>query len=81
MNIQYIKVCFILMKFKNCEVDFCFVFVIDCYICWLQVFKEEEEVIKVDLYEGCGRIKFFWVMVLVDFKVFKVMVEFREGIV
>ncbi|XP_035827428.1 E3 ubiquitin-protein ligase MYCBP2 isoform X3 [Aplysia californica] len=44
-----------------------------------QVFKEEEEAIKVDLHEGCGRIKLFWVMSLVDSRTFKAMVEFREG--
>lgn len=69
------------MKFKNCEVDLCFVSVTDCYICWLQVFKEEEEAIKVDLHEGCGRTKLFWVMALADSKALKAMVEFREGTV
>ncbi|KAH9488940.1 E3 ubiquitin-protein ligase mycbp2 [Bulinus truncatus] len=44
-----------------------------------QVFKEEEEAIKVDLHEGCGRIKLFWVMSLVDSRTFKALVEFREG--
>uniref|UniRef100_A0A8C9U137 RCR-type E3 ubiquitin transferase n=1 Tax=Scleropages formosus TaxID=113540 RepID=A0A8C9U137_SCLFO len=43
-----------------------------------QVFKEEEEAIKVDLHEGCGRIKLFWLMALADSKTMKVMVEFRE---
>ena len=45
----------------------------------LQVFKEEEEAIKVDLHEGCGRIKLFWIMALADSKTLKAMIEFREG--
>nr|KAG5689428.1 hypothetical protein BaRGS_012250 [Batillaria attramentaria] len=44
-----------------------------------QVFKEEEEAIKVDLHEGCGRTKLFWVMALADSKTLKAMVEFRVG--
>ncbi|XP_053398701.1 E3 ubiquitin-protein ligase MYCBP2-like isoform X4 [Mercenaria mercenaria] len=44
-----------------------------------QVFKEEEEAIKVDLHEGCGRTKLFWIMALADSKMLKAMVEFREG--
>ncbi|XP_043104384.1 E3 ubiquitin-protein ligase MYCBP2 isoform X15 [Puntigrus tetrazona] len=43
-----------------------------------QVFKEEEEAIKVDLHEGCGRTKLFWLMALADSKTMKAMVEFRE---
>ena len=43
----------------------------------LKVFKEEEEAIKVDLHEGCGRTKLFWVMALADSKTLKAMVEFR----
>ncbi|MGH0123887.1 UNVERIFIED_CONTAM: hypothetical protein FKN15_067692 [Acipenser sinensis] len=42
------------------------------------VFKEEEEAIKVDLHEGCGRTKLFWLMALADSKTMKAMVEFRE---
>ncbi|XP_070552183.1 E3 ubiquitin-protein ligase MYCBP2-like isoform X2 [Ptychodera flava] len=42
-----------------------------------QVFKEEEESIKVDLHEGCGRTKLFWVMTLADSKTLKAMVEFK----
>lgn len=45
------------------------------------MFKEEEEAIKVDLHEGCGRTKLFWVMALADSKALKAMVEFREGTV
>lgn len=44
----------------------------------MQVFKEEEEAIKVDLHEGCGRTKLFWLMALADSKTMKAMVEFRE---
>lgn len=44
----------------------------------VQVFKEEEEAIKVDLHEGCGRTKLFWLMALADSKTMKAMVEFRE---
>ncbi|KAL4230611.1 E3 ubiquitin-protein ligase mycbp2 [Mactra antiquata] len=44
-----------------------------------QVFKEEEEAIKVDLHEGCGRTKLYWLMALADSKTLKAMVEFREG--
>ncbi|XP_013400127.1 E3 ubiquitin-protein ligase MYCBP2 [Lingula anatina] len=44
-----------------------------------QVFKEEEEAIRVDLHEGCGRTKLFWVMALADSASLKAMVEFREG--
>ncbi len=46
--------------------------------CCFQVFKEEEEAIKVDLHEGCGRTKLFWLMALADSKTMKAMVEFRE---
>uniref|UniRef100_A0A8D8RF51 RCR-type E3 ubiquitin transferase n=1 Tax=Cacopsylla melanoneura TaxID=428564 RepID=A0A8D8RF51_9HEMI len=44
-----------------------------------QVCKEEEEAIKVDLHEGCGRTKLFWILVLADSSTLKAMVEFREG--
>ena len=43
-----------------------------------KVFKEEEEAIKVDLHEGCGRSKLFWIMTLADSKTLKAMVEFKE---
>nr|XP_018897368.1 PREDICTED: E3 ubiquitin-protein ligase MYCBP2-like [Bemisia tabaci] len=43
-----------------------------------QVCKEEEEAIKVDLHEGCGRIKLFWILALADSCTLKAMVEFRE---
>jgi len=44
-----------------------------------QVFKEEEDAIKVDLHEGCGRIKLFWIMALADSMTLKALVEFRDG--
>lgn len=44
-----------------------------------QVFKEEEDAIRVDLHEGCGRTKLFWVLALADSLTLKAMVEFREG--
>ena len=45
----------------------------------VQVFKEEEEAVKVELHEGCGRIKLYWTMALADFRTLKGMVEFREA--
>ena len=45
----------------------------------VQVFKEEEEAIKVDLHEGCSRAKLFWVMCLADSKTHNAVVEFREA--
>ena len=47
--------------------------------CREQVFKEEEEAVKVELHEGCGRIKLYWTMALADFRTLKGMVEFREA--
>ncbi|KAF6200677.1 hypothetical protein GE061_005120 [Apolygus lucorum] len=44
-----------------------------------QVCKEEEEAIKVDLHEGCGRTKLFWALLLADCSTLKALVEFREG--
>lgn len=32
----------------------------------------------MDLHEGCGRTKLFWVMALADSSTLKAMVEFRE---
>ena len=43
-----------------------------------QVFKEEEEAVKVELHEGCGRIKLYWTMALADYRTLKGMIEFRE---
>ena len=43
------------------------------------MFKEEEEAVKVELHEGCGRIKLYWTMALADFRTLKGMVEFREA--
>ncbi|CAB0009499.1 unnamed protein product [Nesidiocoris tenuis] len=44
-----------------------------------RVCKEEEEAIKVDLHEGCGRTKLFWALLLADCSTLKALVEFREG--
>ena len=33
---------------------------------------------KVDLHEGCGRIKLYWTMALADSRTLKGMVEFRD---
>lgn len=43
------------------------------------VCKEEEESIKVELHESCGRIKLFWLLGLADSKTLKGMIEFRDG--
>ena len=48
------------------------------YCVHLQVFKEEEEAVKVDLHEGCGRIKLYWTMAVADYRTLKAMIEFRE---
>ncbi|XP_019855060.1 PREDICTED: E3 ubiquitin-protein ligase MYCBP2-like isoform X1 [Amphimedon queenslandica] len=45
-----------------------------------QVFKEEEEAVKVDLHEGCGRIKLYWTMALADSRTLKGMVEFKDTV-
>lgn len=45
----------------------------------LQVCKEEEEAIRVELHESCGRTKLFWLLALADSKTLKAMVEFRDG--
>ena len=37
-----------------------------------QVFKEEEEAIKVNLHEGCGRTKLFWLTAAADSATLKV---------
>lgn len=43
----------------------------------LQVCKEEEEAIRVDLHEGCGRTKLFWLLALADKATLQALVEFR----
>ncbi|PIK37591.1 putative E3 ubiquitin-protein ligase MYCBP2 [Apostichopus japonicus] len=43
-----------------------------------KVFKEEEDSIKVDLHEGCGRSKLYWITALADSKTLKAMVEFKQ---
>ena len=44
------------------------------------MFKEEEEAVKVDLHEGCGRIKLYWTMALADSCTLKGMVEFKDTV-
>ena len=44
-----------------------------------QVCKEEEEAIKVDVHEGCGRVKLFWLLALSDARNLKSLVEFRHN--
>ena len=51
---------------------------LDTFCCLLQVFKEEEEAVKVDLHENSGRVKLYWIVALADSKTLKGMVEFRE---
>lgn len=34
---------------------------------------------KVDLHEGCGRIKLYWTMALADYRTLKGLVEFKEA--
>ena len=46
---------------------------------WLhQVFKEERQSVRIDLHEGCGRTKLFWLIALADADTLKAMVEFRD---
>lgn len=55
-----------------------------CYILFyiqydVQVCKEEEEAIKVELHEGCGRTKLFWLLAVADSRTLKALIEYREG--
>ena len=34
---------------------------------------------KVELHEGCGRIKLYWTMALADYRTLKGMIEFKES--
>ncbi|KAJ8937061.1 hypothetical protein NQ314_012055 [Rhamnusium bicolor] len=43
-----------------------------------QVCKEEEEAIKVELHEGCGRTKLFWLLALADPRTLKALIEFEK---
>lgn len=47
-------------------------------VCVIQVCKEEEEAIRVDLHEGCGRTKLFWLLALADKATLQALVEFRD---
>ncbi|CAG9781999.1 unnamed protein product [Diatraea saccharalis] len=42
-----------------------------------QICKEEESAIRVDIHEGCGRAKLFWLLLLVDRRTLKALAEFR----
>jgi len=46
----------------------------------LKVLKEEEESIRVDVHEGCGRVKFYWLLALADARTLKAVVEFRAHV-
>lgn len=43
-----------------------------------QVCKEEVDAVRVDLHEGCGRAKLFWLLALTDASRLKALVEFRD---
>lgn len=43
------------------------------------VCKEEEDAIRVELHEGCGRAKLFWLLALADSRSLKAIIEFRDG--
>lgn len=36
--------------------------------------------IKVDIHEGCGRVKFFWSLIVADAKQLKAMIEFKNNL-
>nr|XP_049693135.1 E3 ubiquitin-protein ligase MYCBP2 isoform X3 [Helicoverpa armigera] len=42
-----------------------------------QICKEEESAIRIDIHEGCGRAKLFWLLLLVDRRTLKGLAEFR----
>jgi len=42
-----------------------------------QVFKEEQQSIQVELHEGCGRLKLFWLLALADPRSLKAIIEFK----
>ncbi|CAB3259020.1 unnamed protein product [Arctia plantaginis] len=42
-----------------------------------QICKEEESAIRIDIHEGCGRAKLFWILLLVDRRTLKALAEFR----
>ncbi|XP_041987793.1 E3 ubiquitin-protein ligase highwire [Aricia agestis] len=42
-----------------------------------QICKEEESAIRIDIHEGCGRAKLFWLLLLVDRRTLKALIEFR----
>ncbi|CAH0716569.1 unnamed protein product, partial [Brenthis ino] len=42
-----------------------------------QICKEEESAIRIDIHEGCGRAKLHWLLLLVDRRTLKALMEFR----
>lgn len=44
---------------------------------YLQICKEEESAIRIDIHEGCGRAKLFWLLLLIDRRTLKALAEFR----
>lgn len=47
------------------------------FLCYCQICKEEESAIRIDVHEGCGRAKLFWLLLLVDRRTLKALAEFR----
>lgn len=43
----------------------------------MQICKEEESAIRIDIHEGCGRAKLHWLLLLVDRRTLKALMEFR----
>ncbi|CAG4984339.1 unnamed protein product, partial [Parnassius apollo] len=43
-----------------------------------QICKEEESAVRIDIHEGCGRAKLFWLLLLVDRRTLKGLAEFRS---
>lgn len=43
------------------------------------MFKDDCDSLKVDIHEGCGRVKFFRSLIVADLKLLKIMIEFRQN--
>ncbi|OTF79541.1 hypothetical protein BLA29_012500, partial [Euroglyphus maynei] len=43
------------------------------------MFKEDFASLKVDIHEGCGRVKFFRSLIVADSKSLKIMIEFGQN--
>ena len=39
----------------------------------------KEDIFQVELHEGCGRMKLFWIFLLVERRTLKAVVEFRNS--